>query len=955
MTILFIVVLFVVILIFWRRMRDLEERVENESQILARVTRRVWELENRQTVPQPLATEPSAPHEPVLVPAPIELPPPVKVPLPAAPPPLPVFAREPEPEAEPEPEPPSETWKDRARESMGGPEWEAVVGGSWLNKVGVLVLVIGVALLLSYEFTRVGPGGRVAIGFATGLTLLIGGALLERRTAYAVFARGLLGGGWATVYFTTYAMHALPAAKVIENPYLASVLLMAVATAMIVHSLRYKSQTVSGLAYFIAFATLALSESTPFSVLALLPLAGSLLFLAYRFGWHRMALFGLFATYATVASRPDVGAPLSSTQALFGAYWLLFEAFDQLSLRRRHLGWGVESLILPGNALGFLALSLVKWQRMSPTHLHLALAGGAALYLLSALLRVRLCAPSRFDGAAGPITRMAAGSYEGPITLAAALAAAAIVRGATNQWVMNLGLLIEGDLLFLAGFQLSQKYLRGLAGAVFTGLVGNLLMTDRWWGHNFQFAGHRWAEPAPMALLTAATFYCNRLLRVAEGALYTWVAAGLVTLVIGVEAPNSYVAVAWLIFGAGLLELGLRARATEFRWQSYFISTLGFLHIFWLDVVGAQKGSPLAQPVSLAIATVLCCGMGWRMFRAMPGRVDDVERGWCRDLYAAAGTLFALTLAWLELPPALVALAWAVIGLMLLEIGFGGSLGRFRLWGNLVAASVCGRLFLANFAELGGTLHISHRLLTVLPILVSQYYVWWRYRRAEVSEWERGFGRLYLYAPAVLGVALARFELGRTLAVVGWAGFGLVLYWFGLRSDIRDLRWQSYVIAVLAFWRSWNTNFYIPESLGGIGERVLTGAAVIAALYGAQLISPRQGSGNLIDRHARAFYSLLASVLLAVLLFYEVSGGALTMAWGAEALTLLAAGFPLRDRLQRLSGLSLFLVCVLKLFLYDLRQLETVNRILSFIVLGLILVGVSWIYTRFRSHIQRYL
>ena len=36
-------------------------------------------------------------------------------------------------------------------------------------------------------------------------------------------------------------------------------------------------------------------------------------------------------------------------------------------------------------------------------------------------------------------------------------------------------------------------------------------------------------------------------------------------------------------------------------------------------------------------------------------------------------------------------------------------------------------------------------------------------------------------------------------------------------------------------------------------------------------------------------------------------------------------------------------------------KLETINRILSFIVLGLILVGVSWMYTRFRDRIQRYL
>jgi uncharacterized membrane protein len=45
----------------------------------------------------------------------------------------------------------------------------------------------------------------------------------------------------------------------------------------------------------------------------------------------------------------------------------------------------------------------------------------------------------------------------------------------------------------------------------------------------------------------------------------------------------------------------------------------------------------------------------------------------------------------------------------------------------------------------------------------------------------------------------------------------------------------------------------------------------------------------------------------------------------------------------------------IKLFIYDLSYLDTLPRIFSFIVLGLILVGVSWIYTRFREHVQRFL
>jgi uncharacterized membrane protein len=57
----------------------------------------------------------------------------------------------------------------------------------------------------------------------------------------------------------------------------------------------------------------------------------------------------------------------------------------------------------------------------------------------------------------------------------------------------------------------------------------------------------------------------------------------------------------------------------------------------------------------------------------------------------------------------------------------------------------------------------------------------------------------------------------------------------------------------------------------------------------------------------------------------------------------------------RLSGLGLLLFCILKLFVYDLSSLDTVPRIFSFIVLGLILVAVSWIYTRFRDRVQRFL
>ncbi len=131
-------------------------------------------------------------------------------------------------------------------------------------------------------------------------------------------------------------------------------------------------------------------------------------------------------------------------------------------------------------------------------------------------------------------------------------------------------------------------------------------------------------------------------------------------------------------------------------------------------------------------------------------------------------------------------------------------------------------------------------------------------------------------------------------------------------------------------------------------DATLAAAAAVACFYAAQMLSQR-------GEDQRLYFSLLGTALTTGILYFEVSGSVLTVAAGAQGLALLGAGFPLRDRVLRLSGLVLLLACILKLFVYDLSYLETLPRIFSFIALGLILVGVSWIYTRFRDRVQKYL
>ncbi len=69
--------------------------------------------------------------------------------------------------------------------------------------------------------------------------------------------------------------------------------------------------------------------------------------------------------------------------------------------------------------------------------------------------------------------------------------------------------------------------------------------------------------------------------------------------------------------------------------------------------------------------------------------------------------------------------------------------------------------------------------------------------------------------------------------------------------------------------------------------------------------------------------------------------------WLALALALFVAGLKLARQYIRYAGLGVMVLVVLKVFLWDMSNLEGLLRIASFIGLGLCLVGIGWLYQRF--------
>ena len=98
------------------------------------------------------------------------------------------------------------------------------------------------------------------------------------------------------------------------------------------------------------------------------------------------------------------------------------------------------------------------------------------------------------------------------------------------------------------------------------------------------------------------------------------------------------------------------------------------------------------------------------------------------------------------------------------------------------------------------------------------------------------------------------------------------------------------------------------------------------------------------------FFFFSAAALVTVLIWFETAGrGYLTAAWALEGLVVFTFAVFAHERAYRVFGLMLLLVCTAKIVCLDVWRLETLQRILAFIVLGTALVLVSFFYTRYQD------
>jgi uncharacterized membrane protein len=134
-----------------------------------------------------------------------------------------------------------------------------------------------------------------------------------------------------------------------------------------------------------------------------------------------------------------------------------------------------------------------------------------------------------------------------------------------------------------------------------------------------------------------------------------------------------------------------------------------------------------------------------------------------------------------------------------------------------------------------------------------------------------------------------------------------------------------------------------PGTLSPLGWG-LAAAALAAAALALLWLHRKDSAGRKMPDSAMVAAGATAALLLAMAGYDLTVREFVSATWLVLALALVAAGIRIPDKALRLAGLILLTATIFKVFVLDAAELQGVLRILSFLALGIALIGMGKLY-----------
>lgn len=476
-------------------------------------------------------------------------------------------------------------------------DWETIIGGRWLNRIGIVALIGATTFFLKYAFDNnwIGPSGRVTIGLLLGASMLPWSHWLLR-CGYSYFSEGIAGLGAAVMYLSIWAGCQY---YTLFTRDIGFYLMIAVTVGMTAVALGRDSQRIALLSLVGGFLTpLLVSSGKDEQVVLfsyLLILGAGLLVIELRRNWRLLTpvsfvftLMYFWGWYERFYQPPKLERTL-----LFATLFLLLYAILPIVRGMRPRG-ATESdylLVLANSFSYFGAIYTMLWprDRWPLTLLVLGLSAGHVTV-------ARVLPPPKPD--ASSLTRML---FAG---LALTFATLAIPVRLDGKWI-TLAFAVEGAVLVWTGFRSAVAALRG-AGYLLLAISALRLLIFSLPAKQFLF-NERFATYAVLIACFAVVLYAARgkasSLSSEERGLLGIVAVStnfFALLALSLElwdyfgrrsglgidsglAQHLSLSLLWTAYASALIALGIHRKSTLLRWQALSLFGLVVIKVFIYD------------------------------------------------------------------------------------------------------------------------------------------------------------------------------------------------------------------------------------------------------------------------------------------------------------------------------------------------------------------------------------
>ncbi|MFZ0453156.1 MAG: hypothetical protein WAM24_05345 [Ignavibacteriaceae bacterium] len=170
------------------------------------------------------------------------------------------------------------------------------IGQFWFAKVGIVVLIIGLAFLLTLPYENSPSVFPVVLGYFFSAVLIVLSKYFRKNFPH--ISGFILGGGFVLSYFSTLRLYYFNSTPYIRNLNLEVILLIIISGLTLYYSVKKRSVYLTAVCLTLGYLTALVSDQPYFIFIMLTILSALTVYFTLKYKWSYLIVYGVIITYS---------------------------------------------------------------------------------------------------------------------------------------------------------------------------------------------------------------------------------------------------------------------------------------------------------------------------------------------------------------------------------------------------------------------------------------------------------------------------------------------------------------------------------------------------------------------------------------------------------------------------------------------------------------------------------